>query len=120
MNSMSMPAQAKYIILSVLFVTAAVNFTRTTLSILENSKRLDNVKGSVAELEARKIHMEEQLAYEKTNEFIEKKARNELNMVKPGEKVFVIPQILGENTEAKPNKEDGKMTPARAWIELFF
>lgn len=126
-----MPAQSKYIILTALFILASVNFTRTALEILENSKRLDNLGQEVEELEAEKKDYTNRVAYKKTDEYIEEKARNDLSMIKPGEKVYVVPQefkgisleskVLGQKTT--PQKLFlGKLDPESnivKWIRLF-
>ena len=91
---MSIPARPKYIVLSILFVLATINFTKTTVSILESSKRLDSLKGEVTQLEARQAQLRQELAYKKTDSFIEEEARNKLNMAKVGEEVFIFPQIV--------------------------
>ncbi len=93
---MAMPAQTKYIVLSVLFILASINFTRTALEILENSKRLDSLSQEVKEMEEEKQDYKNEVAYKKTDEYIEEKARNDLNLIKPGEKVYVVPREFKE------------------------
>jgi len=91
-----MPAQTKYIVLSVLFILASINFTRTAIEILENSKRLDSLSQDVKEMEEEKREYTNKIAYKQTDEYIEEKARNELNLIKPGEKVYVVPKEFKE------------------------
>lgn len=129
--SMAMPAQTKYIVLSILFVLASINFTRTALEILENSKRLDSLSQEVEELESEKKEYKNRVAYKKTDEYIEEKARNDLNMIKPGEKVYVVPQeykgidlepkVLGQKTDSDGilfGRIDPESNIAK-WIKLF-
>ena len=42
-------------------------------------------------MEARKVELLEVLKYVKSDSFVEEKARTELNLVKPGEEVVVVP-----------------------------
>lgn len=121
---MAIPAHVKYIGISILFILASINFTKTALEILENSKRLDNVSQEVEELKEVKREYENSVAYKKTDEYIEEKARNDLNLIKPGEKVYVLPQGLREvNLESRVLGEKNvnfseKSNPSK-WIALF-
>lgn len=44
-------------------------------------------------MESKKVELLEVLKYVKSDNFVEEKARTELNLVKPGEQVVVVPQI---------------------------
>ena len=97
-----MPAQTKYIVLSVLFILASINFTRTAIEILENSKRLDSLSQEVKEMEEEKREYKNKVTFKQTDEYIEEKARNDLSLIKPGEKVYVIPkEFKGIDLESK-------------------
>lgn len=99
---MAMPAQTKYILLSVLFILASINFTRTAIEILENSKRLDSLSQEVKELEEERRDYTNKVAYKQTDEYVEEKARNDLSLIKPGEKVYVVPKgFRGADLESK-------------------
>ncbi len=69
------------------------NFTRTTMDIIQTSKRLQNMQQDVSGLETRKRALEQDLRYKKTSRFVEEEARNRLNMIKKGEKVLVLPSL---------------------------
>ncbi len=80
----------KYIFLSVLFVFASINFTKATLDLLKNKDRIKDLKEEVLSLEDKKEVLSASIAYKSTNEFVEESARNDLNLVKTGESVFVV------------------------------
>jgi len=121
---MVVPAHTKYILISILFIFASINFTKTALEILENSKRLDNLSQEVDEMNKEKQDYKNKVAYKKTDEYVEEKARNDLNLIKPGEKVYVIPQglrsvdletkVLGQKTKTF----DGDSNAVK-WLSLF-
>jgi cell division protein FtsB len=118
---MSIPARFKHIAISILFIFAAINFTRTTLSAIQSSKRLDDIQREVKDLEEEKALLQEDIEYRKTTHFIEKEARNKLNMILPGEVVYVLPiepksAVLSEQTDK--NKGENKSNPG-LWLELF-
>ena len=123
---MALPAHTKYIGLSILFVLASINFARTALEIIDNSKRLDELSQEVNELEMDKAQLEESVSYKKTDEYIEEKARNDLSLIRPGEKVYVIPKeikdidldskVLGQKSIR--NIDENSSNVAR-WAALF-
>ncbi len=122
---MSVPAHAKYILISILFILASINFTKTALEILENSKRLDSLSQEVGQMKDEKQDYQNQVAYKKTDEYVEEKARNDLNLIKPGEKVYVVPQGLRDvDLETKVLGQKSvvfdKESNTAKWIELFF
>jgi cell division protein FtsB len=128
---MAVPARTKYIFLTILFVLASINFTRTALEIIDNSKRLDSLSQEVEEMETQKQELEESVSYKNTDEYVEEMARNDLNLVKPGEKVYVIPKELKEDSlEAKvlggssvverlSSESSGDESNITKWIKLF-
>lgn len=129
---MSIPANVKYILLSLIFALATINFTRTTLEILKSSQRLEDVNSEVAVLGAKKEQLEKDIQYAKTDEFVEEKARNNLNLVKPGEQMFVVPKMVGNVAEAKsvensaesvqklPENSGQGIDNAKQWFDLVF
>lgn len=127
---MSIPAHIKYILLSLLFGLATINFIRTTLDILKSSERLDDVNKEVLGLEVKKATIEKDIQYAKTDEFVEERARNELNLIKPSEKVFVVPRVGNNAAEAKGDElvqeknvttsSEGGFENAKKWFDLMF
>jgi cell division protein FtsB len=129
---MRLPAHLKYIVISVLFILAAINFTRTTLDILKSSKRLDDIKLEVSDLEDKKSDLEEDIEYKKSEDYVEERARNDLNLVKPGEKVYVVSDldlsdidektsdVLAEFTERIERNTKESDSNAYQWFRLFF
>jgi len=126
---MSIPAHVKYIAFSILFGIASLNLTRTTLSIIKSSARLDAAKKDVLALEGRQQQLEQEIEYKKTPEFVEEKARNSLNLKKPGEDVFLV-QNFEKTIKSRKNSGSTKtqITKKRKdnesafnmWKELLF
>ncbi len=122
MLPMSFPAYLKYVGLTVLFAVATVNFTKTTLNVIQSSKRLDTTKDEVAQLEGQKNALEEELEYKKSDEYVEEEARNKLGLVKPGEELFVVSQVLGTTThnDQVSTPVDENLDNLHLWLKLFF
>ncbi len=132
---MLVPAHIKYVFLSILLIFGMFNFTRTTMDIIQTSKRLQNMQENVSGLETRKKALEKDLEYKKTSRFVEEEARNRLNMIKKGEKVLVLPslqekpQITLSNASKPISKDvlgaadtavtDEENSNFWQWVELF-
>ncbi|MFA6981546.1 MAG: septum formation initiator family protein [Patescibacteria group bacterium] len=118
---MPIPAYVKYIALSILFIIATVNFSKTTISIIESSKRLDETEEEVLSLESERENLEKELDYRKSDEFIEEKARNDLNLIKPGERVYVVSEELTKKVEeARKLVGEIEKSNIQKWADLFF
>lgn len=127
-------APFKNIILSILFVVAAINFVRTTLDILKSSHRLDDAKEEISLLQQQKAALGRNIEYKKTSAYVEEKARNELNMAKDGETVYVVVGMNSDNSLLKKGQNaavlgTSKVTVSRTyewksnlsqWWRLFF
>lgn len=121
---MAIPARVKHVFLGILFILSSINFTKTTLEIIDNSKRLDGLSEEVEMLESQKSDLEESVSYKQTEAYIEEKARNDLSLIKPGEKVYIIPDSLKEGFEDKTvlgvtsiNLEGD--SNLKLWLDLF-
>lgn len=117
MALMSIPAYAKHIFFSVLFIIATVNFTRTTLNIIESSRRLEELKNQVSTLEEDKKSLQSDIAYKSSDFFVEAEARNKLGMALPDEKVFVSENILGLATTS--NETNKELSALQVWLNVF-
>lgn len=134
MTIMLSPARLKYIVISLLLLFGMFNFTRTTMDIIQSSKRLESMQKTVSSLEKKKLTLDKELKYKKTARFIEEQARNRLNMAKQGEDVLVLPAALRDPSKItsrleKPNGQvmgdtDSVENEERRnfwlWLELFF
>ena len=87
---MSKTNRFKYFLGSVLFIALSVGFIKSTFDVLKSKDRLDEISREVVELEAKKAEIEKEIEYKQTSEYIEERARNDLNLIKPGEKVYVV------------------------------
>ncbi len=127
----------KHLLLSALLILASINLVRTTMGILKSSKRLEDAQNEVSLLEQEKVALQKSNEYKKSEEFIEKTAREDLNMVKPGESVYVVKDfkkpseksvasVVGNVLSAKSVTLVGAKTITqraenlRLWWELFF
>jgi len=118
---MSLPARFKYIVLSLLFVFATINFTKTIINVLHNSRRLGEMNAEVSGLKNEEESLKSALSYKKSDDFVVTEARNKLNMVKKDEEIFAKPVVLGIKDESSDNQKPEKRIESNVslWIKLF-
>ncbi len=115
----------KGLIIVILLVFAVFNFVRAGIDLVKNKARLKDLEKEVEILEKEKVVLEDKVTYESTDSFIEESARNDLNMVKPNERVFVIVD-KGNSVQLEESKleESVKYSKNRSnieqWFSLFF
>jgi len=56
------------------------------------TQEIQHLQDQEKKLEAKKMELLEVLKYVKSDSFAEEKARTELNMIKPGEQILVVPK----------------------------
>lgn len=57
---------------------------------MKSNKRFEDLNSEVIRLEGEKVRLEGDLEYQVSEAFIEREAREKLNLIKPGEKIFVL------------------------------
>lgn len=130
---MNITEQLKYIVATIVLIVLTINFTKNSVGIVENSKRLEDLRQEVTSLEAEKSNLENVLEYKKSDDYIVKEARNSLNLQKPGEDVFVIPKkeialvvdaVKSETAASESNKPKHvvvvQVPNYQKWFNLFF
>jgi len=111
----------------ILFIVS-ISLIKSSFQVFKSKNRLDVIKREVAELEMEKEQLEQDIKYKQTEEYVEEKARNNLNLVKPGEKVYVVVGedvksssssnvLSGSDEREEKNKKDENWY---SWYKLFF
>jgi len=97
-----------------------------TYAIVKNSGREKIVSDSTAKLSQKIQAIEKEngelaglIKYFSSSEFVDKEAREKLNMIKPGEKVVVVPQENNSEDWGNEN-EKNNLSNWRLWIKYFF
>jgi len=111
----------------VLLVISA-NFIRSTIEVLNSKKRLQEAQEKENSLIIERDALKKQIEYKKTGEYIEESARNELNMIREGEKVFVLEEEKPVPGDVAAASDTGELVPSNdtedpnwyLWYKLFF
>jgi cell division protein DivIC len=120
----------KYILASIILLIASISFIKTTFQIMKSSSRLETLKNEVYELEIKKADLRKEISYQKTDEYIEREARNKLNMVRPNELVYVVDpelekmletnDVLSESAVFDDESRSDTSSNIRKWVDLLF
>jgi cell division protein FtsB len=80
------------------------NVAKTSLDINQKSKRVSSLEKEVANLQQEKVVLEKDLSKADDPAVIEREARDRLQMIRPGEKIVILPGSA--NVEDSSNSED--------------
>lgn len=111
------------VFLSIILVITSANIIKSTIDVLGSKRRLEEAKEKEQALLLERDEILKRIEYKKTSEYVEESARNSLNMIKPGEKVYVIEGGEVESaTDEKVNEpaEDKSDPNWYLWYRLFF
>lgn len=98
----------KSLAISAVLLLISTSFITGTLKVAQRGKRLIEAKKELTALQQEKELLEKEAEYRRSPEFVEKEARNKLNMVKPGEGVYLKPKILGDDLLGAQNTRGDK------------
>ncbi len=86
------------------------------------TQEIEHLQEQAKNLEAKKMELLEVLKYVKSDSFAEEKARTELNMIKPGEQVLVVPKTEITDNRQENNSMVGftNISNYKKWWQYFF
>lgn len=97
-----------------------ISFSQSIFDLWQKQGEVDKVRSKVENLRQENNRLKSELEYVKTNEFVEKEAREKLNFVKSDETVVLIPESIMKAATAS----DAAPTPPppnwEQWLRLFF
>ena len=85
------------------------------------NQEIQHLQEQAKNLQAKKMELLEVLKYVKSDSFAEEKARTELNMIKPGEQVVVVPQEKISDNRQENNSVVGwtNISNYKKWRQYF-
>lgn len=110
------------LIMLIIFGVFSILFLRAFYQDYQIKKDIEKLQQETKLMESRKLKSLDLLNYMKSEEFVEQKARLELNMVKPGENVAVIKEldISEKNRQVINNMIDLDLSNYKKWWNYFF
>jgi len=95
-----------------------INSGKSIIYLWNAGKRVDESQSKLKELQKENLVLKNKLNEVKSTDYVEKIARNDLNLSKDGEKVVILPE---EIQKIKPPEIAKKDIPNwQKWYQLFF
>lgn len=104
--------------LLIVMIIVAVGYARAYYADYQVRAQISALEKEVQNLQKKKFNSLELLERAKTENFLEEKAKTELNLKKPGENVLIIPEIktqANEELTTEPVDEDRLSNPLKWW-----
>lgn len=109
METGSVFRKLKYLFLSFVLIGMSISSIFSAYEVIKRGSRLTKARKELESLKLEKDRLLKRLEYVKSEEFIEEEARNKLNMIKPGEEVYLRPKIMGDELIDKYNEGGGNV-----------
>jgi cell division protein FtsB len=108
------------IVIVIVAVSILTGLSKQIINALNSSQRLEDEANRVTKLTQRNNQLKKELALSQSPDAIEKIARDELNLGKPGETVIVIPdELITKVIEDSKPKIEPKLPRWQGWLKLF-
>ena len=108
----------KLISISVLIITVIIikNLYVSIKNLSNNSRIVDNLQKQLEAQKKENNFLQQKLSYVKSNEFVEKEARDKLGLVKDNEYIVIAPDEEMEKEEFIKTEDPNW----KKWLKLFF
>lgn len=95
-----------------------VSFSRSIWSLWQKTERIKEAQKSAKDVQIKSEELKKELEFVQTPAYIEKMAREKLNLAKPGETIVILPPISLEDSEK--NSSPPPLPNWKKWWGLFF
>ena len=103
-----------------LVIIIAIGYARAYYADYQVRQEITKLQNEVRSLEKKKFTSLELLERAQTENFLEEKAKTELNLKKPGENVLIIPEIAaGENVQVNQAVDEPVLSNPQKWWYYF-
>ncbi|MCB9798204.1 septum formation initiator family protein [Candidatus Nomurabacteria bacterium] len=118
MSSKLFQSKSALFVLLAIALFLAIGYTRAYYKNYLVKKEITRIEQEIESMEQKKLESLEILKYVMSDEFVEEKARSEMNMKKPGERVAFMTDYkeVGQQVEIK----DDKLSNPKKWFRYFF
>lgn len=97
-----------------------ISLSREWFNLMKKGEKIGKMKGKAEELRIKNEKLKERLEYVKSEEFVEKEARDKLNMAKEDEVIVVLPEKLEVRGQRLGASSDEDLSNWQKWLRLFF
>lgn len=103
-----------------LIILLVVSFTKVSREIMlrwEIKKEINTLQTQLEDLQTKTSKMDKLISYLKTDEYIEKQARLEFNLSRPGEKQI---NLVNSNDSNSKDLSNNQISNVEKWFNYFF
>ena len=86
----------------------------------ETVKNIKSLEQEIADLENQSLELAEMIKYLRSEEFVEREARQKLNLQKPGEKVVIVPEEENLMAGVGGDEDMRERRNWELWLNYFF
>ncbi len=110
---------------AVTLVFLGISVTRAVYQNYQINQEINRLRSETERLQAKKLETLDMLNYVRSSTFVQDKARSELNLLQPGEKVAVITPGLAAKTQSSRQENEGLVkskdvgNPTKWWRYFF-
>ena len=117
-----MKKRITFLLTILISVIILVSLVKTIYKTFQSGKRLSILGVEVESLDKEKESLEKVLVERKSEDFVEKEAREKLNLVKPGETLVVIPESQQSTISSQQSAQEelSQFSNPQQWWYLFF
>lgn len=116
-----MKSKLRSVIIGIIIIIFLYNLVNQIVSTLRSGDRLSEATQKLHELEIENKKLKKRLEEVKTNEFLEREARNKLGLTEEDETLIIIPDQKIEEI-LNPKKEDAetRLPNWQGWLRVFW
>jgi cell division protein FtsB len=110
------------VILVCLFIIQGLS--RGLIELSAQERRLGRARAELEKLQQKQVELKRQLEYFRSDEYVEKIARDKLLLAKPGETVLILPKennadLLPSSFFPLPSEAEPQLPNWQKWLKLF-
>jgi len=108
------------IIIVIIGTGLIISLSRNIYRLLKADDQVKLAQENLKKLEEEHQELLKKKEYYQSEEFVEKEARNKLNLSKPDETVVILPPNLGQTVEKIGSTPTRELPNWQEWLKLFF
>jgi cell division protein FtsB len=103
-------------LLSILLI---INLSRDIYRLYRVKERIEQTGEKLEKVEQENRQLKDKKEHYRSEDFIEKEIRDKLQMAKPGEKIVILPQNIGQEEKKEKTEEEIEKQTWQKWLDLF-
>ncbi len=111
----------------VLFFVISISTARETYRAWQVDQQIQGLQSQVDQLESKKMHLVDTIQRLSSDDELDKQARTQLGLRKPGERVIILPEANGhaggnQDSQGQVSSSSSESTPSnpQKWFHYFF